>query len=99
MSKKNEEQLEQEIIDEEIFEPEEEFEIVEKESFISKTKNFAKKHGKKIAIGGAIGLGALAGFLLGRNTGDFDDLDDCDEEDLLQNIIDVECSETDSESN
>lgn len=54
----------------------------EKESngFLTKVKTVAKKHGKKIVTGVAIGAGILAGYLLGRKASSDDEVDyiDCE---------------------
>lgn len=59
----------------------------EKESngFLTKVKTVAKKHGKKIVTGIAIGAGILAGYLLGRKAIGDDEVD----------YIDCEATDTD----
>ena len=48
----------------------------EKESFLIKAKNGLKKHGKKVAVGAAVAVAGVVGYMLGSKTeGDSDYVD------------------------
>lgn len=68
--------MNEEIID--VIKDEEEIEVVEKPSFISKCKNFAKKNGKKIAAVAAVAAVGVAGYVFGKraNAASLDFYDD-----------------------
>ena len=75
----------------EIKKVENEVQETEKKGFGTKVKDFFAKHGKKILAVAGVGLGAAAGYFLGKNSGNEVSADDV--EDLVEIYGDVEDEE------
>ena len=63
-------------------------EVVEQENksngFISKFSDFAKKHGKKIAVGAAVLAAGVLGVVIGKKSTDESDCDYNEEDDVIE---------------
>ena len=63
-------------------------EVVEQENksngFISKISDFAKKHGKKIAVGAAVLAAGVLGVVIGKKSTDESDGDYNEEDDVIE---------------
>ena len=76
---------------EEIKKVENEVQETEKKGFGTKVKEFFAKHGKKIAAVAGVGLAGVAGYLLGKNSGNEEIVDDADDlVDLYDEVNDEE---------
>ena len=75
---------------EEVCEPEEEV----KEGLLTKVKNGFKKHGKKVAVGAAVAVAGVVGYMLGsKSECDSDYIDSYDPELLEADSDSVEVTE------
>lgn len=79
----NEKEIKEEVTMEKLEETCEVVEV-EKESLLSKAKNGLKKHGKKVAVGAAVAVAGVVGYLLGSKSEDDYEYIDSYEPELLE---------------